>query len=194
MTDRKGVSFTLTVVVAGVILIMTALSVITLGGSGIQNFFTTIGQEQQEQVREADIREACNQLKQEISTNYCQKYVQTATYSDCLGLPRSTGAQRADYMNETQDSRETSHCRQLDQWESVGDAGCGTDQLSNNRKAQSQSSALGGGAYEETASQASCNWADNYFGIGQGPTVTVQGNQYNCLEKGYIDSDTCPVQ
>lgn len=73
--ERRGISFTLTIVVAGVILLMTALSIITLGGSSIQNFFSTISGEQQEAVTQAGVREACNDLKVTINREYCNQYV-----------------------------------------------------------------------------------------------------------------------
>ncbi|MFB6294574.1 MAG: hypothetical protein ABEI97_02335 [Candidatus Nanohaloarchaea archaeon] len=190
---RNGISFTLTIVVAGVILLMTALSIITLGGSSISQFFQTVGGEQEEQVRDADIREACNQLKQEINTNYCDRYVKTAEYSDCNGF---TQPQTDDYMNETGDSQGNlpSHCSQADQWtEITGTGRCSADAVRSSRQVKS-AGAAGSGAYEETASEAQCNWNNNYFGLGQGPVVEVQGNEYNCVEEGYITSETCPAE
>lgn len=83
--NRKGVSFTLTIVVTGVILLMTALSIITLGGSSIQSFFTTITGEQQEAIEQSEIRDACNDLARTINQEYCGQYVQ----DDCTD-PQAT--------------------------------------------------------------------------------------------------------
>lgn len=82
MSRRNGISFTLTVVVAGVILIMTALSVITLGGSSISSFFSTLGGQQQEQVRQADIQQACQDRVREINRQYCDQYITPADGGD----------------------------------------------------------------------------------------------------------------
>jgi len=83
---RKGVSFTLTMVVTGVILIMTALSIITLGGGSIQDFFGQIGSQQQEAVEENKVRDACRELVNEVNQGYCDRYVN----QDCSGKPSYT--------------------------------------------------------------------------------------------------------
>lgn len=75
MSRRQGISFSLTIVVTGVILLMTALSLITLSGSSIQNFFATITSEQEEVVEDAEIREECQDLANQIDRNYCDQYV-----------------------------------------------------------------------------------------------------------------------
>lgn len=80
--NRHGVSFTLTIVVTGVILLMTALSIITLGGSSIQSFFNTLTGEQEEAVTQAEVREACSSRAREINDNYCDMYVSSCDDTD----------------------------------------------------------------------------------------------------------------
>lgn len=136
--DRKGISFTLTMVVAGVILIMTALSVITLGGSSISNFFNTITGQQEQAVTQAEVQQACQDRAQQVRNQYCSLYIDPSAGNPCA---------------TAQETRDTDHTR--------------------------------------TASQEGCSW-DPYT-PSLSPTVTVQGNTYNCVEEGYLRS-TCPVQ
>lgn len=87
---REGISFTLTIVVAGVILLMTALSIITLGGSSISQFFNTVNDERSDQVQELDVQEACQEKARQIERNYCSNYVNTAGNTPDCGNFQST--------------------------------------------------------------------------------------------------------
>ncbi|MDY6770560.1 MAG: hypothetical protein SV186_01235 [Candidatus Nanohaloarchaea archaeon] len=78
MTDRKGISFTLTMVVVGVILFITAVSIITLSGGTLQSFFNWAGQAQGETQQTAAVREACYNLADDANQEYCQMYVANA--------------------------------------------------------------------------------------------------------------------
>lgn len=187
--ERKGLSFTLTLVVVGVVLLMTALTVVTLGGSSLSNFFGFFEQKGDEAATQAEIREACNQLKQRINTQYCDLYVQTATYNECNGWVTTDTGERApaDYMNETTNN---AYCTgsQLDQWNE--DVDCGN--TNDNRRGTNQQTAIEGGpAFERTARNEQCNWQDEYE---SNPVVTVKGDTYNCLDEGYIQSPECPAQ
>lgn len=76
--NRKGISFTLTLVVIGVVLLMTALTVIVLGGGSIADFFSQVG----ESDLEATIQARCGQKANQINSNYCDMY----SNSDCSDL------------------------------------------------------------------------------------------------------------
>lgn len=165
---KKGLSFTLTLVVVGVILLMTALSVITLGGSSIGNFFNTVN----EQAADAEIRQACNDLASDIQTSYCSQYVKTEVYEDADG----TLSGSSDYQNETGD-----------QWVAAS-ASC--DAAQSERVPRSYQAAQADGAFTETASEAGCSWR-NYQ---PSAIVTVNGQDYNCIDEGYINDDSCPAQ
>ncbi|MDY6766403.1 MAG: hypothetical protein SVW77_03470, partial [Candidatus Nanohaloarchaea archaeon] len=155
-----------------------------LGGSSISQFFQTVGGEQQEQVRQAEIQEACNNLKDEINRNYCEKYVPT------------------DYTGETNQKQVNGETFYLmggtsydsNAWGASPNCGVPDSRLRSSRRVTSKRTANeSGSAYEQTASQADCDWNANYFGFGQGPTVEVNGNQYSCIDEGYISETTCPA-
>ncbi len=187
---RNGISFTLTIVVAGVILLMTALSIITLGGSSISQFFQTVGGEQQEQVRDADIREACNELIDEINNNYCEQYVPATYEGPYDDIDGSDGNNQNDPVPfRSGDAYDDGA------WE-VGDT-CGTPQPTR-AAATLERANNSEPAYEQTATQANCDWT-NYgglSGIQNEPMVTVDGNEFNCQEEGYIEEGTtqCPAE
>lgn len=179
---KKGLSFTLTLVVVGVILLMTALSVITLGGSSLNAFFDTIGGQRDQQVQESNVRAACQDLARDINQNYCSGYVATAEYEEgnTNDDPRYQPAE-GDYMNSSGD-----------QWNTQNYPDCSAGSMTDNRVPQSKSTADGTGiAHTSTATDASCNWRNNYEST---PTVTVEGNTYNCLNEGYISSEICPAE
>lgn len=193
---RKGLSFTLTLVVVGVVLLMTALTVVTLGGSSLSNFFGFFEQKGDEAATDAQIRDACNQLKQRINTQYCDLYVKTSEYRECNGWVEDDRGNRVseDYMNETTDNPDGMSCTgtDLDGWYDASDCGLTND----NRLGENQQTALGGTAdptpaYTQTASNQQCDWQNEYE---NNPVVTVEGDTYNCLDQGYIQSSTCPAQ
>lgn len=189
MEHRKGLSFTLTLVVVGVVLLMTALTVVTLGGSSLSNFFGFFQDKGEQAATDAQIRDACNQLKQRINNQYCDLYVQTASYNECNGwVTTDTGDRDSnDYMNETTNN---AYCTgsQLDQWND--DVDC--TRTNDNRLGTNQRTAVDGNdAYERSASNERCNWQNNYE---SNPTVNVEGDTYNCLDEGYIQSAECPAQ
>jgi hypothetical protein len=68
--NRKGISFTLTLVVIGVVLLMTALTVIVVGGGEITNLFNILG----ESSLSASVSEECSKLADSINRNYCSHY------------------------------------------------------------------------------------------------------------------------
>lgn len=83
MTEQKGISFTLTMVVVGVILFITAVSVISLSGGVIQSFFGWGTSAQDESGLEADAREACLELVQDVNRDYCEQYVDPDAGDPC---------------------------------------------------------------------------------------------------------------
>ncbi len=76
--NRKGISFTLTLVVVGVVLLMTALTVIVLGGGSVADFF----QQSTEGSLDAAVSQACAQKAQQINNNYCDMYTNADSGGD----------------------------------------------------------------------------------------------------------------
>lgn len=77
-------------VVVGVILFVTAVSVITLGGGALQSFFNWAGQTQQSSNIDAQVQQACNDLVDEINRNYCDIYVAEGDCADYQVRPDSS--------------------------------------------------------------------------------------------------------
>ncbi len=176
---KKGLSFTLTLVVVGVILLMTALSVITLGGSSINAFFETISGEQDEAVRQNAIAEACREKMDRVDRNYCNYYVKTATYTEG-GSTSNWFAAYSDYMNETDDT-----------WTDSRD--CGDYQRAQDPRGYSTANdggSGGGSAYDRTASEVGCPFTEH---TDYTPTVNVQGQTYDCIQEGVISDARCPA-
>lgn len=177
---KKGLSFTLTLVVVGVILLMTALSVITLGGSSLNSFFNTAGQQRDTAELESAVQQRCNDLMGQIQQNYCSQYIVTSEYSDTDGPAYATSPQ--DYNNASTGS----------EWD-TGVQTCATAQAE--RVPQSYDLATSTSdrtAYGMTASEAGCDWQQFHQPT---PTVTYQGQEYSCTgQYGNIQDTTCPAQ
>lgn len=173
---KKGLSFTLTLVVVGVILLMTALSVITLGGSSINQFFETIGGEQEQAVQQNAIAEACREKMERIEREYCSQYVQSATYEDA-DHAQSEPWNYQDYMNNSGD-----------EWVDHGSQYCGTTQAQQEPRGYNLAEA-GESAWDETASDKGCSWVANY----ENPTVNVEGQTFDCIQEGVVDDGQCPA-
>ncbi len=205
---RKGISFTLTIVVAGVILLMTALSVITLGGSSISDFFGTAGEQQ----TQALVEQACSDKANQIQDNYCSQYVLTATGqhsegTECVNSeeddPTAEESCDSGSAGSTLDPSDDSYSlnRGVSQQESCGDTALRRSVPPNNPTQDGGKPIYDDGGsdaqyYEDTASDIGCEWegnADEFVGGQIDPTVTVDGNEYNCVTQGHISS-TCPVQ
>jgi len=180
---KKGLSFTLTLVVVGVILLMTALSVITLGGSSLNSFFNTAGDQRDSAQIDAEVRQRCEDLMADIQTNYCSQYVHTATYQDDTDLAGTGQAQTiANYDNNTAD------------WESAALPDCSSyqgDRLTRTFDLANRTSRDQRQVYEQTAGDAGCDWREYYQPT---PTVTYQGTQYSCLDRGGVQDTSCPAQ
>lgn len=84
---RKGLSFTLTLVVIGVILLMTALTLITLGGASLENIFGWLGGQQDDTELNQQIRDACGEAATAINDRYCEQYVDPS----CTGQQANPG-------------------------------------------------------------------------------------------------------
>lgn len=193
---RRGLSFSLTLVVVGVILLITAVSVITLTDQGLGGFFSGVGDQQDQRIQDFEIQQACNDLKDRINTQYCDRYIKTAQYLDGddadgnpTGDPSYSNYQRPneswardDYMDHSSDT-----------WEAVPTSqACGGDVVTRRYTEGFLASYENDGeAYGSTASEAACNWVDQ---SGFDPNVNIQGNEFNCVERGHISSRTCPAQ
>jgi len=193
---RRGLSFSLTLVVVGVILLITAVSVITLTGSGLGGFFDGIGNQQDQTIDDYRIQQACNDVKDQVNTQYCDQHIQTAEYLDGddqddnpTGNPSYGNFQRPneswardDYMDHSSDT-----------WQAVPtEQGCGGD-LRSRRYVEGFLAAFenDGAAHESTATEAACNWAQR---SDFSPTVTIEGSEFNCIDEGHITSRVCPAQ
>lgn len=178
---KKGLSFTLTLVVVGVILLMTALSVITLGGSSLNSFFNTAQGQQDEAEIESAVQQRCEDMMGDIQQNYCSEYIVTAEYRDTDGPSHATSPQ--DYNNASTGS----------EWD-TGVQSCATTQSSRVPRSYDLASSSSGErtAYSMTASEAGCDWQQFHEPT---PTVTYEGQDYSCTgEYGNIQDTTCPAQ
>lgn len=208
MSRRKGISFTLTIVVAGVILLMTALSIITLGGSSISSFFGTAGEQQ----TEALVEQACNDKARQIQQNYCDQYVATGQveHEETGGTEASGTCENTDEDHPANEETDCSSGGSIDDsddhYSLISGVECG--ETSPSRVIPPNSGGTDGVNYyedgmrdgdyyfERTASVESCSWegnAEGFAGSEIEPTVTVEGSEYNCLNKGYLQP-SCPVQ
>ncbi|MDY6766393.1 MAG: hypothetical protein SVW77_03420 [Candidatus Nanohaloarchaea archaeon] len=95
---RRGVSFTMTVVVVAVLLLGTALSILTLSGTSISGFFDQIRSERRETVRETTVRRECRELARRIDRQYCNQYVESCTDSSPQDLSRGNHNRTATAM------------------------------------------------------------------------------------------------
>lgn len=152
---RNGLSYSMTIVIVGVILITTAYSVITLSQGGIGTFFEGIGGQQDDRVEAYQIRQACKEVREDVEQSYCSEYVETAEYGG------------SSWTNNV-DCSDTQQRRQM----------------------KPDNPEQGDKEYGRTATSAQCDWTQNY----RDSDVTVQGNDYNCIEEGFIESSVCPVQ
>lgn len=180
---KKGLSFTLTLVVVGVILLMTALSVITLGGSSLNQFFETFSGERDQAIEQNQIREACIEKMERIDREYCGNYIKTADYRD-YNPPTNdyrdtliSGDAYSDYMNHSND-----------EWQE--DIDCGDHQTTQNPRGFDAAD-NDEFAYDRTASEEGCSWVEAY---DTDPTVTVQGQTFDCIQEGVVSNARCPAQ
>lgn len=79
LEEREGLSFTLTLVVIGVILLMTALTVIVLGQTGITETIMSV----LDWGGASSVEAACDDLAEDINDNYCDLYVNTNATDAC---------------------------------------------------------------------------------------------------------------
>lgn len=75
---KKGISFSLTMVVVGIILLLTALSVITLSGQSIGGLFDWTKSQKQS----AKIEDKCIEQARTTDDNYCSHYIQNDVCSN----------------------------------------------------------------------------------------------------------------
>lgn len=193
---RRGLSFSLTLVVIGVVLLITAVTVITMTESGIGGFFDSIGGETDDTIEDYEIEQACNDLRESINTQYCDRYIMTAQYldgddenGDAADEPAYSNFQRPneswardDYMDHSSDT-----------WQEVPSGqGCGGE-LRTRRYTEGFLAAYdnNGEAYGSTAAEAACNWVDQ---SDFDPNVNIEGSEFNCVERNHINSRVCPAQ
>lgn len=156
---RQGLSFTLTLVVIGVVLLMTALTVIVLGNSSIDQSIT----QAMGYGTDSAIQTECNDIARTIDRVYCDNYVNAAEGVDADGTDM-------DVCADISKNRQPSHAQTATEvtcdWKAVANQGGAVPALENalSTDAQGELSAI----------------------------VTVDGDQYNCLDQGYLDT-TCPA-
>lgn len=140
-------------VVAIVILILTAVSIITLSGGTIGKFTGWVDGIMGEETQAEQIREKCSGIVETMQDDYCTLYT---NQGDCSDVQRN------------------------------------------------RDDAAG---YSTTATEEDCNWQDNSASFTPDETLTdnadgesrpivqVEGEQFDCIEEGYIVSDfTCPAE
>lgn len=89
MRSRRGLSFTMTLVVVGVVLLMTSLAVIIGGGGSLGDW----GQRTEEHRLGAVVGHACAGLGQQIDRDYCNGYVNMDADNPCADVRRRRNAE-----------------------------------------------------------------------------------------------------
>lgn len=174
--NRKGISFTLTLVVIGVVLLMTALTVIVLGGANIGGFLERGG----EAATEGSVEQACNDLARQISNRYCGQYVHNdgSTEERCSRVQRQSSVNyqatassvRCNYITAANGDETSSAARQLQ------------NVLRNEENTVNPETGEIG--YDINGEGGADEWL---------PIVTVQGTPHDCVAENYL-TPTCPVQ
>lgn len=196
------------IVVSGLVLVATAAVVISFSGAGISDFFNTIGGQQESNVEDFKVQQACSDLKQEITTGYCELYM-PATFTaqssldlgeSCSGSGVSNGnynfCERDHYRNNGGDNYGPSATFWV-----VDESNCvDASQASQSRslpsgvawdhKNETTTSGPSDEVFIKSGRELSCNWRQGGFD----PNVEVEGRTFNCIQENYIQSDTCPVQ
>ncbi len=93
---RKGISFTLTIIIVGVVLLTAALTLVTIFGSGIGSIFGTAT----DTGEQAAIRNACNNVVRQIDSQICEAYVGPVGDITDLSRTRNPSAGYEDTCNE----------------------------------------------------------------------------------------------
>jgi len=183
----KGISFTLTL----------AAIVMTFSSSGITDFFGTVGDQQESNVEDYQIQQACSDLASEIESDYCEQYMPVVydgpDQVDSSGDPTTCGH---DGVLCAPDAYENNNMGEYgdgsDYWP-VGESNCAStpdDTRSSRSLPDEDITNESGTVYIKTGSQLNCNWRSG----GYNPNVEVEGQTFNCIGENYIQSDICPVQ
>ncbi len=213
--DRQGMSFTMAIVVSGLVLVATAAVVISFSGSGISDFFNTVDNEQESNVEEYKVQQACSDLKEEINSNYCELYMPVRfTAQDSEDLGYDLGSQCGDGSGDGVADDDFNFCQRDHYRDEGGDSygpsstfwvvdesNCAdASRTSRSRvlpssvpwdyKNETTTSGLSDEVFVKTATELSCNWRQGGFD----PNVEVEGQTFNCIEENYIQSDACPAE
>ncbi|MFB6199331.1 MAG: hypothetical protein ABEJ83_00505 [Candidatus Nanohaloarchaea archaeon] len=184
---RRGISFTLTVVVVGMILILTALSIITLGGSQISQYFNVVGSEQ-------SAAAACHDVEM-AAHNYCSGYTAhkvRVNHTDSNGNGEYDTGDRYYVVDEENRCGETSGSRKPgDSLSQVYFREMGVSDGTSISNPPSDVTGWTTNGYLQTASDSRCDWTQH---SPVDETVVVNGDEINCVESGYVRSTTCPVR
>lgn len=178
---RKGISFTLTLVVIGVVLLMTALTVIVVGGGEISSFIQNLGETR----GETEVSQQCNQIAQTIQNRYCDRW---AAFTESGDPGSAVGS--VDSCREVKTNRDPDHAKKANEmscdWYAMANNG-GSDAPGINLVTRS-----GGSETTEPLLGDVLTWVDSQSSWE--PIVTREdGSQYNCLNQGDIDR-TCPIR
>lgn len=195
---RKGISFTLTIVVVGVILLMTSLSIITLGGSSLSEFFSVLSSKQGTTAQ-------CNDVAKKAQT-YCEKKIVSeaeVTWTESSGDLYYNSTDSYSWGSTTYDCSDTESGTVLtgpsiDASKSDPAQNVFYD-LSSASIGDSHPASSGGNSstvtasvgYERSASENNCDWTEH---SPVDNTVTVDGDEIDCIEEGYVNGPSCPAQ
>ncbi len=139
---KKGISFTLTIIIVAVVLMAGALTLVTLFGAGVGDFFGAITQTS----TEAQLRSQCGRVISTIDREVCSR------------------------VPEDGDNNPSS-----------------LDELS-------RAPILGGG--DSTCDAINCDFSSIVDAGDLGEDfyiVTIDGDEYDCQEEGYIVNEECPI-
>lgn len=99
---KKGISFTLTIIITAVVLMTAALTLVTLFGSSVGSFFGTVS----DTSTDARIKQECSAVLREIDREVCSGYV--APDTDSVSDPDDISSLRSGDNNMTCDEEECS--------------------------------------------------------------------------------------
>lgn len=186
---QKGLSMTMTMVILGVILLLTALTVITMSGSQLSQYFNVIGLEQ-------GTASSCHDVAQQAQA-YCNSYI---PHQENINWSDDDGDGKYDTEDNFKVPESGDEC--VSKSDVRGQRQPGLSPAEKFKDSENiewgeegpedgfEETGLIKNGYEVTATEKNCKWTDDG---GLDPVVVVEGEEKNCIEQGKIRGPRCPV-
>ncbi|MDY6788740.1 MAG: hypothetical protein SVV03_02135 [Candidatus Nanohaloarchaea archaeon] len=171
--SRKGISFTLTIIIVAVLLLTAALTILTIFGSGISGISEVFSYS-----KEARIEKECKDIAREIQDNICDRYA--AGGSERFQVQSNKDTKPAEDKTEKKNGKE--------EVVKEGDGDPKAEKTCNDMSCNI-GPAASDGVVEYTY----------YYGAGVSSdssidtTITVEGETVNCFADNIIERKVCPV-